>query len=173
MEDLRTSVMFLLSSKCDLLDAKSVEELERGVYNWAIDYSSKNHIIKNWRNPSFVQVYANKARSVVTNLDGASYIGNSRLMERVVKDSEFKVQELPFMRRENVFPERWKADLDRKLRRDEHVYEEMPAAMTDQYKCGKCKKRETIYQELQLRSADEPMSLFITCLNCGHRWRMG
>ena len=43
--------------------------------------------------------------------------------------------------------------------------------VTSFHKCGKCKKRETSFYELQTRSADEPMTTFITCLNCGHRWR--
>jgi transcription elongation factor S-II len=42
---------------------------------------------------------------------------------------------------------------------------------TDQFKCGKCKARRAIYYQKQTRSADEPMTTFITCLNCGHEWR--
>lgn len=42
---------------------------------------------------------------------------------------------------------------------------------TDMFKCGKCGKRETTYHQLQTRSADEPMTTFHTCLNCGNRWR--
>jgi transcription elongation factor S-II len=60
------------------------------------------------------------------------------------------------------------------MKRDMNVFEEKPKAMTHEFKCGKCKnkKRECVYQELQVRSADEPMTLFITCLNCGHKWKM-
>ena len=44
-------------------------------------------------------------------------------------------------------------------------------AMTDQFECKRCKSRETAYYEVQTRSADEPMTIFITCLNCGNRWK--
>ena len=71
----------------------------------------------------------------------------------------------------STFPENWKVLIDKKYERDKILYESKPEAMTDQYKCGKCKKRETSFYELQTRSADEPMTTFITCLNCGHRWR--
>ncbi|OMH80816.1 Transcription elongation factor S-II [Zancudomyces culisetae] len=37
-------------------------------------------------------------------------------------------------------------------------------AETDQFKCGKCKKRRTTYFQMQTRSADEPMTTFVTCL---------
>lgn len=44
-------------------------------------------------------------------------------------------------------------------------------ASTDQFRCGKCGQRKTTYFELQTRSADEPMTAFITCVNCGARWK--
>ena len=44
-------------------------------------------------------------------------------------------------------------------------------AETDQFRCGKCKQRKCKYYQLQTRSADEPMTTFVTCLNCNHRWK--
>eukprot|EP00240_Pyramimonas_obovata_P016145 CAMPEP_0118933528 /NCGR_PEP_ID=MMETSP1169-20130426/12038_1 /TAXON_ID=36882 /ORGANISM="Pyramimonas obovata, Strain CCMP722" /LENGTH=295 /DNA_ID=CAMNT_0006876299 /DNA_START=64 /DNA_END=948 /DNA_ORIENTATION=- len=41
---------------------------------------------------------------------------------------------------------------------------------TDQFKCGKCGQRKTIYYQMQTRSADEPMTTFVTCVNCNNRW---
>jgi transcription elongation factor S-II len=75
------------------------------------------------------------------------------------------------MEPERTFPERWKGIVDEKMRND-ITFDKKPEAMTNQFKCGKCKKRDCIYREKQVRSADEPMTLFITCLNCGNRWRM-
>ncbi|BAM39045.1 transcription elongation factor [Theileria orientalis strain Shintoku] len=40
-----------------------------------------------------------------------------------------------------------------------------------QFKCGKCNSRQTTYYQLQTRSSDEPMTTFVTCLNCKNRWR--
>ena len=37
--------------------------------------------------------------------------------------------------------------------------------------CGKCGMQKTSSYEMQTRSADEPMTIFATCLCCGHRWR--
>ena len=61
--------------------------------------------------------------------------------------------------------------MDNKYKRDKYLYEEKQEAMTDQFKCGRCKSRECTYYELQTRSADEAMTTFITCLKCGNRWK--
>lgn len=37
--------------------------------------------------------------------------------------------------------------------------------------CGKCGSWRTDYYQLQTRSADEPMTTFVTCFHCNHRWR--
>ena len=39
------------------------------------------------------------------------------------------------------------------------------------YKCGKCGCKKTTQYEQQTRSADEPMTLFITCVKCKNTWR--
>lgn len=39
------------------------------------------------------------------------------------------------------------------------------------FKCGKCKSNKTTYTQAQTRSADEPMTTFVTCLNCGNKWK--
>lgn len=44
-------------------------------------------------------------------------------------------------------------------------------AETDIFKCGKCKNRKTTYHQLQTRSADEPMTTFVTCVVCNNRWK--
>lgn len=42
---------------------------------------------------------------------------------------------------------------------------------TDMLKCGKCKKRNCTYNQLQTRSSDEPMTTFVLCNECGNRWK--
>lgn len=48
---------------------------------------------------------------------------------------------------------------------------ELGKASTDQFTCGRCKKKECTYQQMQTRSADEPMTTYVTCTNCLKVWK--
>ncbi|EDV23124.1 uncharacterized protein TRIADDRAFT_58083 [Trichoplax adhaerens] len=43
---------------------------------------------------------------------------------------------------------------------------------TDLLTCGKCHKKNCSYNQMQTRSADEPMTTFVFCHECGHRWKL-
>ena len=38
--------------------------------------------------------------------------------------------------------------------------------------CGKCGQKKVSYSQAQTRSADEPMTTFCECMNCGRRWKV-
>ena len=145
-----------------------IDELEEGVYEKALTKARDVNIICAWRNREFTRMYTNVFIAIVSNLATGSV--DARLMQRL-KDGEFPPRSVASMSPQEMKPELWKPLIDKTMWRNEHVLEERPAAMTDSFKCGKCKKRECVYQELQLRSADEPTTIFVTCLNCGHRWK--
>ena len=42
---------------------------------------------------------------------------------------------------------------------------------TGLFKCGRCKSTKTSNTQKQTRSADEPMTVFVLCHNCGNRWK--
>ncbi|KZV64760.1 hypothetical protein PENSPDRAFT_690471 [Peniophora sp. CONT] len=47
------------------------------------------------------------------------------------------------------------------------------ADSTDAYACPKCNNERAYYYQLQIRSADEPMTTFLRCTACAHQWREG
>lgn len=166
----RVSIFKIIKEKTKM-DDEHCKDLEIGIYNWVIEFSNEHKIIKNWKNPRFYRMYAEKARSIIANVDTNSYINNSRLMTRL-GENEFPPHELAFMKPENVFPERWKETIDAYWKKYEHAYEKKDLAVTNLFRCGKCKKRECTYYEQQLRSGDEGATLFVSCVNCGHKWKM-
>ena len=170
-KNVRKDMLKKLRSVMENVDEKMIILIEQGIYNYSIEKAERNHYIKRWDSKLFKQIYIDRGRSIYINLKKDSYIKNERLLDRII-DREFKPQELAFMAPQHIFPEKWKKLLDDKYKRDKVLYETKPEAMTDQYKCGRCKKRECSFFELQTRSADEPTTIFVTCINCGKRWKM-
>jgi len=153
-------------------DEKITKRLEKGLYNFIIDIAENENIVKKWDNTIFKSMYLQKALSIYSNLNKESYIKNTRLLDRL-KNKEFKPQELPYLKPTYTFPENWKTLIDEKYKRDKVLFETKKEAATDQFKCSRCKKNECTYYELQTRSADESMTIFVCCLNCGKRWKIG
>jgi transcription elongation factor S-II len=44
-------------------------------------------------------------------------------------------------------------------------------ASTDMFQCSRCQDRKCTYYQLQTRSADEPMTTYVTCVNCNNHWK--
>lgn len=146
------------------------KDLEIGIFNETIDYCDQHRIPCNWLSTGFQQAYLCKVRQLYANLHPSQYIHNTRLLERL-RDKEMLPHEVAAYPREQLFPERWREIIDKALVKQKNAYEPNLVAMTDQYTCGKCKKKKITYYELQTRSADEPSTHFFTCHNCGHRWK--
>jgi transcription elongation factor S-II len=174
MSDIRPSIINKFStllSKYKIDDSEHLAiRIEKGVYNSTIRIGNQKGIIKKWDNKFFKSLYLAKVRSVYSNLDKDSYIKNTRLIDRL-QANEFKPEELSEMQPIRIFPENWKELLDKKNKRDKFLYETRKEMTTDMFTCNRCRKNECTYYQLQTRSADEPMTTFVTCLNCGKRWK--
>ena len=144
--------------------------IEKGIYNMTIRYADSKGMLKRWDNKHFYNIYIAKVASVYANLDTTSYVDNKRFLNRL-KTGEFKAHQIAGMEPLQVFPENWKSIYDEKEKRDKVLYEVNKGLATDIFTCGRCKKNETTYYQLQTRSADEPMTTFVTCLNWGKRWK--
>lgn len=53
----------------------------------------------------------------------------------------------------------------------EHQLSKVGGTETDMFVCGKCKGKNCTYTQVQTRSADEPMTTFVLCNECGNRWK--
>nr|XP_033812130.1 transcription elongation factor A protein 3 isoform X1 [Geotrypetes seraphini] len=53
----------------------------------------------------------------------------------------------------------------------EHQMAKTGGTQTDLFQCSKCKKKNCSYNQVQTRSADEPMTTFVLCNECGNRWK--
>ena len=156
----------------DKFSNEDIRLLEKGIFEAAFNFAIKNHVARSWKSAIFIEIYREIVRSVFSNIHPDSPVKNHRLLIRVI-EGEFPLYTLPSMTSYEMFPEKWFELRDKQLQREQKILEGNKSRATDQFKCRRCLKRECTYYELQTRSADEPMTIFITCLNCGKEWRQG
>jgi transcription elongation factor S-II len=145
-------------------DEKMAINLEKGVFNYSIKEAGTRKIIKKWENPSFTQLYVDRLRSIYLNLK------NEYLLHQI-KTEEITPKSLASMTHQELNPEHWKEFIDKKIKRDATKYSMNIEASTDMFTCKKCKSKKCTYYELQTRSADEPMTIFVSCLDCGAHFK--
>jgi len=157
----------VLSDHCDEDD---ILDLERGIYNATLDDAKKHMVPLTWDHETFKWMYSTIAKRTLTNFHPDSYIGNKSLIERW-KEGEFTLDSIGRWTPYELNPANWKDLKDQQFRRDKRILEGNLAMATDRFRCSQCKKKMCSYYELQTRSADEPMTIFISCLNCGKHWK--
>ena len=157
----------LLSEHCDEDD---IGDLERGIYNAALEDAKKHMVPLTWDHDMFKWLYKMIAKRTLTNFQPNSYVGNKSLIERW-KDGEFSLDSIGKWSPYELNPANWKDLKDQQFRRDKRILEGNLAMATDRFRCSQCKKKLCSYYELQTRSADEPMTIFVSCLNCGKNWK--
>lgn len=139
--------------------------IERGIFNYAVSNASS----KEW-DFMFKHTYTAKAVRIYTNLNPESYLKNTELIHRLFR-KEFTEFELAKFESEQLFPsryyellEKYGTDVSKEVNKPDENVQGM-------FRCGKCKTYKTSYYQMQTRSADEPMTTFVTCHNCGNRWK--
>jgi len=148
-----------------LNDDKKALNLEKGIFNYSLKEASLRKVVKKWDNAYFVHIYTDHLRSIYNNLKDNSYILNQ------ISTGDLKPHTVAFMTHQEMRPDIWETMIQAKIKRDKHKFDTNVEAATDVFKCRRCKSNKTTYYQQQIRSADEPMTTFITCLDCGNRWK--
>ena len=176
----RTNIKMYFS---EILDSdKYGDNLERGIYNSVLKIANEKNIVKKWVNMYFIQLYIDKFKTIYINLQNP-------IILNAILEQKIKSQDLPFMTHQEMLPEKWSALIEDLKIKNMNKYMPKIEASTDDFTCYKCHavevkkaneenrpvKREEFTQcthyQLQTRSADEPMTTFVTCIKCGCRWK--
>lgn len=152
-----------------LADDTLAKRLEISLWNWTVLTCQRDLIPLYWENPRVRYRYTTRAQSLEFNL---THPRNPGLVARVL-DGSLSVKAFANMTPQEMFPEQWEAAYQqqamRQLRRETDV--DASNAPDGAYTCGKCKSKKTVYTSVQIRSADEPATIFVRCLNCAKAWK--
>lgn len=150
-----------LGSRNDVLAVK----LERALYNHAVLAAYAKNVPRFWECLEFRMLYKEKLRSLLFNLTNPK---NPGLLASVL-DGTTTPARLLEMTPQEMDPELWRPYYD-KIAAKELIKsgEVVPEGILQ---CGRCKSKRVVWYQMQTRSADEPMTVFANCSECGKHWR--
>lgn len=127
------------------------------------------HAAYNAYQPETSEAYKSKLRSLYQNLKNKS---NPELRTRVLA-GEISPERFVRMTHEELKSAERRAEDERlqKENMDKAMVAQVEKSISASLTCGKCGQRKVSYTQAQTRSADEPMTTFCECVNCGHRWK--
>lgn len=152
--ELRTKTRTHLKS---FLPDNSAKNAEKSIYNFTIRLCTDTDIEKSWENDLFKYVYVHKSLHVINNLKNNPSLVNHIIVNKSSKEIAF------------VDPDMLKYDYTSDVIHDDE--DQNNDIIEGLFKCPRCKGKKTTYYSVQTRSADEPMTNFITCLTCKNRWK--
>lgn len=144
------------------LDPTVSINMEISIFNYSIETSTLKKTLESWSNPYFVLIYSNKLKTILANL-------NSETIERLA-NGELNSKRIAYYSAQELAPSKWKTLIENKERQDKNKYEPVIQASTDVFTCGKCREKKCTYSQQQIRSSDEAITTFVTCLVCDNHW---
>ena len=138
-----------------------------------LEKSIFNHTVRNIDEPSlenkwFSNIYKHKFLQIQYNM-----LKSPTLKQKII-NKDLKTSEVVELKPQHLWPggptdktieDRIVKDLRKAYLAKENQNQE------GFFTCNRCKTKKTTYYQLQTRSADEPMTTFVSCLNCGRNWK--
>ena len=142
--------------------------IEKSIYNATIKEARQKGVERSWDNQQFKWLYKKNYSKIMGNI---SYNENSRFVLNKIKYALWEPEAIMSMKPEILYPDLWEALLLKSSKKLAALGKENNQQGSTFFKCGKCRQNNCVYFQMQTRSADEPMTTFITCLNCSNRWK--
>ena len=146
-----------VTSFSKLINKKIGAIIEESVFNFSNDYVERNE------SPFLIQsIYENKADEILCYL---SENGKNNILIKMMKENKIEPIKIAFLSPDELNPERYEKIIKKK---ELEEYKKNKKSGTSAFKCSKCKSSNCDVETKQTRAGDEPMTTFVTCLECGH-----
>lgn len=162
----------VISNFEEMMSHDLAEEFEHAILKTVSDQAIKEGIDVDWNNRVFWNLYRSRCISFYENLRGTdSYVGNREKWLDKLTSGEITPIAMAELTAVDLCPARWKASIEKIIEAEKKLYSKDSSAAIFMW-CSGCKKKTKCdYYQMQTRSADEPMTTFVTCLECDRRWK--
>lgn len=142
-------------------------ELEEAILHVVCEQAIKENIEIDWNNRVFWNMYRSRAISFYEYMRrGVDIDWLAKL-----KEGEITHRQFAEMNAVDLCPSMWKSSIEKIIESEKKLYAKNENAAIFMW-CSACKKKTKCdYYQMQTRSADEPMTTFVTCLECSRRWK--
>lgn len=148
------------------IDNTNLLNIEKGVFNNTVKYCKDRDLPLKWSTKKFTQCYSSNARKILANI---SYTQNSTKFKNDISNGKYEYYEIVNLTHEQMNPESW-ANI-KTINMNKHIASSKEELADGIFTCNACKSKKTVYYQLQTRSADEPMTTYVTCTNCNKKWK--
>jgi transcription elongation factor S-II len=149
-------------------DSTLCTNLEKCILNYSIERATIMDVQPAWDNHKYSNIYKHKFLSIQNNLK------ENPNLKRNFTEKKLSSSDLVNMRPEELCPSgHYAKAIEMKIHKEMRK-EYLSREIKNQegfFTCGRCKSKKTTYYQLQTRSADEPMTTFVSCLNCDRNWK--
>ena len=145
-----------------LFNNELLEKLEKGIYDFSYEYSKTNEI-----EYLIESIYNTKVDEILDGLTNNPDIIKYYKTEYKKNKEEAlkKIYELAFSSSEIINPNKY----DKIIKKEQiKEYKKNDIKSSNAFTCSKCKKAKCDVTQRQSRSGDEPATISVRCLECGH-----
>ncbi len=156
MENNKLDTLKTLQKK---FDKNISNKIESSIFKYSEEYAELNNT------PYLLeQIYETKSSEIIALISKSNYLASA------IKDSTIDPEKIAFMSPEELDPEKYESIIKKRQLKE---YNSTKSVGTDIFKCSKCGKSNSKIEQKQTRSADEPPTTFVNCLECGNKYKIG
>ena len=153
-EDLRTKYITKFNS---LLDNSIATQIEESIHNFSNEYANCNETLY-----ILDEIYETKAIEIENLLKDKEITFKELLMNETLKPSM-----VAYLSPEKLNPDKYNQIIKKKNTEEHNKNNQYTSTV---YTCKKCKNKKCQVVQRQTRSADEPATTFVTCMECGYEF---
>jgi DNA-directed RNA polymerase subunit M/transcription elongation factor TFIIS len=156
--DFRKKICNYIETK--VKNKKYIEDLEKAIFEATMEKTTLNDI-KTSKYEVFKYLYNNRLSTVILNIKD---------IEKKLNNKEIIANDIFTKSPTVIFPDNWKESLKRKEEEEKFLYENHLVSNCKNI-CFKCKEQNVYSTHKQMRSADEPETIFYFCISCKNKWK--